>query len=123
MITISYTTGQRLALSKLGMQLTFNSPAQANEHAKNRNTVSQVAGVGGSVVGGLAGAAAGGAAGGPLGSVAGGIAGGEAGSKALAIPATTAYDAQHDARQKAQATRSSSLSRMNAAAGLPTGAR
>lgn len=122
-MTMHYLAGQQAALHKVGMQLSFNNAQQANDHAKTRKTVGQVAGIGGSVAGGMAGAAAGGAVGNLPGSIAGGIVGGELGSKAMAMPATTAYDAQHDVRQKAEATRSSSLGRMNAAAGLPTGTR
>lgn len=118
-----YEMGRQVALTKLGMKLTFDNPQQAAAHAKTRGTIGDVAGFAGNVGGGLAGGALGGMVGGLPGNIAGGLGGSYIGEKALAFPAQTAYDAQHDVRQKYRATKNRALSRMNAAMGMPTGAR
>lgn len=118
-----YELGRHEALVKLGMKLTFNSPQEAAAHAKTRGTIGDVTGFAGSIGGGIAGGAAGTAMGGPAGGLAGGLAGGYAGEKLLSMPATTAYDAAHDVKQRTGATYNKTMGQLNAAAGVPTGVR
>lgn len=106
--------------NKLGMDLTFNSPQEAAQHAKTRETIGDVSGFAGNMVGGTAGGIAGAGMGGLPGSVAGGIAGGLIGEKAVSFPATTAYDTLHDVKQRTQGTYNNTVGGLNAASGIPT---
>jgi hypothetical protein len=117
--TKNYVFGQKDALKKLGMKLTFDSPEAAQQHYKRIGPLGKASGTAGSLVGGIVGGTAGSAAGLP-GTVAGSIAGSYAGEKVMQAPVTTAYDAQHDVRQRTRDTYRSSLSKMNASAGMPT---
>ncbi len=117
----AYQAGRLRALEKLGMQLEFNSPQQAAQHAQTRGTIGKATGFAGNMVGGTAAGIAGTALGGPVGSIAGGIAGGELAEKAVAMPATTMYDMAHDIPQKAKKTYNQTLGRLNMAAGTPAG--
>jgi len=118
-----YQLGCHDALVKLGMKLTFNSPQEAAEHAKTRETVGDVTGFAGNIAGGLAGGAVGTAVGGPAGGLAGGLAAGYAGEKMLSAPATTLYDTAHDVKQRTGAQYNKTVGQLNAASGVPTGVR
>jgi uncharacterized protein YcfJ len=120
-VSTYYELGRHDALVKLGMQLTFNSPQEAAAHAKTRGTIGDVTGFAGNIAGGIAGGVVGSAAGGPAGSLAGGLAGGYAGQEMLSAPATTAYDAAHDVKQRTGATYNKTMGQLNAASGVPTG--
>ncbi len=113
----------KFKLSKLGMQLNFDNPQQAAQHAQTRGTVGAVAGFGGSIAGGVAGGALGSAMGGPAGGIAGNVAGGYLGEQMTAKPAQLAYDVQHDVRQRTNAGYNNTMGQLNNAAGLPTGGR
>ena len=115
-----YSAGNYAALVKLGIQLSFESPYDAQEHYKRRNTASKVTGAIGNVAGGILGATAG-LPGGPAGSIAGSVIGGELAGRALGSAAALATDVAHDIPQKARSQYKSSLSRMNVAGGMPAG--
>ena len=115
-----YKLGSYSALTKLGIKLTFDDPGEAQKHYKRRNVVSKVTGAAGNIGGGMLGGTLGSVV--PVaGTIAGGIAGAEIGQRAMSAPATLAYDVAHDIPQKAKSQYRSSLSRMNAASGLPSG--
>ena len=113
--------GKQAALTKLGMQLTFNTPQEAQQHYSRRGTVGKVTGFAGDIAGGIAGGAAGGAVGGMPGGIAGGVAGGMAGERLLGGGATTMFDVMHDMPQKAQHTMEDTRAKLDTAAGLPSG--
>jgi len=108
---------------KFGMQLNFNNPQEAAQHAGRRDTVGGVAGFAGGMVGGHLGGLAGTAVGGPIGAVAGGLAGSVAGEQLAAKPAQLAYDVQHDVKQRTGAQFNQTVGQLNQAAGLPAGRR
>jgi hypothetical protein len=121
-MTSHYHLGTTAACIKLGLQLTFNSAEEAEEHARLRRSLGETAGVAGNVAGGLLGGISGGSVGGAPGALAGGIAGAQLGGGAAAMPATTLLDVIHDVPQKTRRSYANSQSRLNAAAGMPTGA-
>jgi uncharacterized protein YcfJ len=122
MTRLAYTSGCYAAFRKLGMQLQFDSPAQAAAHQQTRDTVGGATGfvgdLAGSTLGGLIGSA-----GGVTGTVGGSLAGGAIGGKLLSAPATTAVDAAHDVQQRTRSTYNQTLGQLNMAGGLPAGAR
>ena len=113
--------GKQAALAKLGMQLTFDTPQEAQQHYSRRGTVGKVTGFAGDIGGGLLGGAAGGAVGGLPGGIAGSVAGGVAGEKLLGGGATTMFDVMHDLPQKARHTMEDTRAKLDTAAGLPSG--
>lgn len=115
-----YKLGSYSALIKLGIKLTFDDPGEAQQHYKRRNVISKVTGAAGNIGGGILGGAVGSAAMPIAGTLAGGIAGAELGQRVMSAPATLAYDVAHDVPQKARSQYRGSLSRMNAASGLPS---
>lgn len=123
-----YRAGNYAALVKLGLQLSFDSPEEAVHHAKNRKAVGQLAGAAGNVAGGIVGGTAGGAlgsaagAGGTVaGTIGGSVAGSVAGQRVGSGLATLGYDVAHDVPQKAKSQYRSSLAKMHAGGGFPTG--
>lgn len=121
--SLPYVVGKAAALRKIGMDLTFNSPQAAKQHAETKQTISDVAGFGGSLAGGTAGGAIGTAVGGPVGSMAGGIGGSMIGEKAVSFPVQTAVDMSHDVGQRTNSAYNRAMSQMNAASGAPPGVR
>jgi hypothetical protein len=115
-----YKLGYHTALIKLGMPLTFDNPAEAQEHARRRQAVGQATGALGNIAGGIAGARYGGRFGIP-GMLASTVAGSLLGRKAVQIPAVSMYDAAHSVPQTAKSQYRSTMSRMNTSAGMPAG--
>ena len=122
-MTTYYHLGKEAACTKLGIRLTFDSAQDAQEHARSRRSLGNAAGVAGSVLGGVAGGMAGGSMGGVPGSLAGGVAGSELGGRLAAMPATTLMDVAHDIPYRARKQHARTEGQLNAAAGMPTGAR
>lgn len=116
-----YAAGVSAALTKLGMNLEFDTPEQQQLHERRRRMAGTITGTAGSVLGGIGGGIVGTAAGGPVGSLAGAAAGSVLGEKLMSAPVTTAMDAYYDARHRGAKQYNQTMGRLQRAAGLPTG--
>lgn len=122
-IKLAYVGGRVAAMRQYklgGMDLEFENAEQARKHMKTRGQIGAATGFAGNIAGGMAGGMAGTAAGGPAGGIAGSLAGGAAGEALVSMPFTTAYDGMHDLKYRANKAKNQTISRLNAAGGMPT---